>query len=183
MLEEVRCEAVGIRVRRLSANDAPELVRLLTQLGYPPDRDEIRLRLGAWTGDDRAAAFVACLEHRLVGCAAVYVMPFFERAGSRARLVALVVDEPYRGRGIGALLVGHAREFAVRHGAVEMELTSRRERKEAHCLYRRLGFEDQAVRALPVEARRASCKTSRRSAGRGRLRRDSETRHGRARRG
>jgi GNAT superfamily N-acetyltransferase len=136
-----------VDVRRLRPDDASSVSHLLRQLGYPANDAEVRRRIEAWTADDRGAAFGATIAHRLVGCAAVYVVPFFERPGSRARLVALVVDEAYRQRGLGSVLVKQVREFARLSAAVEIEVTSRRERTDAQRFYSGAGFADVTDRS------------------------------------
>jgi GNAT superfamily N-acetyltransferase len=135
-------ETSTVRVRRLRPEDAGSVTQLLEQLGYPAQECEVRERIEAWAGDDRGAAFAASVDDRLAGCAAIHVIPFFERPGARARLVALVVDSGYRQRGIGRVLVEHCRDFARQHEATEIEVTSRRTRTEAHRFYKSLGFAD-----------------------------------------
>src|SRR5437763_9424500 len=85
-------------VRHLLADDAASVAQLLGQLGYPAEEADVLDRIAAWAGDDRGAVFGASVAEALAGFVAVYVVPFFERAGARARLVALVVDDRYRRR-------------------------------------------------------------------------------------
>jgi GNAT superfamily N-acetyltransferase len=147
MLSAVSGDTNAVRVRPVNPDDASAVAGLLEQLGYPADESGVRDRIAAWADDDRGGAFAATIGDRLVGCAAIYVVPFFERPGSRARLVALVVDGEHRKRGIGRLLVGQAHEFARRRGAVEIEVTSRRERADADRFYTGLGFSDVTGRS------------------------------------
>lgn len=144
MLRAVSDGTSAVGLRPLHPDDAPAVAGLLGQLGYPADEGEVRERITAWADDDRGAAFAASIGSRIVGCAAIYAVPFFERPGSRARLVALVVDSEYRERGIGRILVAHAREFARERGAVEIEATSRRTRPDADPFYTRLGFDEMS---------------------------------------
>lgn len=130
----------AVRVRPMHPEDASTVADLLGKLGYPAEEGEVRDRIAAWADDDRGATFAATIGGRIVGCAAIYVVPFFERQGSRARLVALVVDDAYRNRGIGRVLVRQARDFACERGAVEIEVTSRRTRPDADPFYTRLGL-------------------------------------------
>jgi GNAT superfamily N-acetyltransferase len=142
MLLAVSGDASETQVRPLRPSDAGSVARLLNQLGYPAEEGEVRTRIEAWARDDRGIAVGVMIEDRLAGCAAVHVIPFFERPGARARLVALVVDAEYRRRGIASALVEQCRNFARRHGATEIEVTSRRTRPEAHRFYPGLGFSD-----------------------------------------
>jgi GNAT superfamily N-acetyltransferase len=142
MLLSVSGAASEAQVRALRPKDARSVARLLDQLGYPAEEDEVRKRIEAWARDDRGVAFGVILEGGLAGCAAIHVIPFFERPGARGRLVALVVDAEYRRRGIASVLVEHCRNFARRHGATEIEITSRRTRREADPFYTGIGFAD-----------------------------------------
>jgi GNAT superfamily N-acetyltransferase len=51
----------------------------------------------------------------------VHICPFFERDGSWARIVALVVSDRARGQGIGSRLVATAESFATTNGCLRME--------------------------------------------------------------
>jgi GNAT superfamily N-acetyltransferase len=147
MLLAVSGEASEAQVRPLRPSDAGSVARLLEQLGYPAEESEVRKRIQAWASDDRGVAFGVIVEDGLAGCAAIHVIPFFERSGARARLVALVVDAEYRRRGIASVLVEHCRTFARRHGATEIEVTSRRTRTEADPFYTGIGFTDVSDRS------------------------------------
>lgn len=133
-------EASVVRLRQLRPDDAGSVTQLLVQLGYPAEEAEVLKRIQAWARDGRGAAFGASVEEHLAGCAAIYVVPFFERPGARGRLVALVVDRGYRQRGVGRALVEHCHDFARRHGATEIEVTSSRTRTDADRFYTSLGF-------------------------------------------
>lgn len=67
----------------------------------------------------------------------------FLRAPSsfRARVEDVVVDEKFRGKGIGKKLMLHLIRAAKKAGVSTIDLTSGPSRKEANHLYRSLGFE------------------------------------------
>lgn len=70
---------------------------------------EFELREGRWVdGDQRATGPVlvaAEVAGVVAGIAALHAIPLLEHDGCRGRLVALVVDEAYRGHGVGRALV------------------------------------------------------------------------------
>jgi ribosomal protein S18 acetylase RimI-like enzyme len=66
---------------------------------------------------------------------------FSALTGPRAFIDDVVVDERYRGRGIGEALVRSALDHARRLKANTVDLTSRPAREAANRLYRRLGFQ------------------------------------------
>jgi GNAT superfamily N-acetyltransferase len=78
----------------------------------------------------------------LIGVAALGVLPMLEVTGRIGRVLALVVDERYRGRGVGQSLVTAAEEQARAAGCLKMEVTSSRYRTRTHKFYQQLGYED-----------------------------------------
>jgi ribosomal protein S18 acetylase RimI-like enzyme len=94
-----------VTVREASAQDAAAVADLLTQLGYPHSTGEAGSRLDAWAGGDRRLLLLAADGEAVVGFVAVAAVPYLERAGSWARIVALAVDAAHRRRGIGRELV------------------------------------------------------------------------------
>ncbi|WP_412102751.1 GNAT family N-acetyltransferase [Plantactinospora sp. KLBMP9567] len=108
-----------------------------------------------WSGDDGgpdpdlgrrsgSAAYVADAQGDLHGVIAVHICPFFERDGAWGRIVALVVSDRVRGRGVGSRVVAAAEYFAASHGCLRMEVTSGDRRPDAHKFYQRRGYADQA---------------------------------------
>lgn len=62
--------------------------------------------------------------------------------GIRARIEDVVVDEAYRGQGIGEALVRHAIRVAREFGADGIALTSNPKREGANRLYQKIGFKN-----------------------------------------
>ena len=88
------------------------------------------------------ALFVAELEGEVVGTLQVTLIPGLANRGrKRAKLESVHVDPARRSRGIGAVMVAFAVDFARRNGVGLVELTSNKSREAAHRFYRRLGFE------------------------------------------
>jgi GNAT superfamily N-acetyltransferase len=137
-----------MQIRFALPADAAAVNELLDQLGYPQDglaATEARIR--AWSDHPSCAAFVADEDGDLGGLVAVSVCPFFERAGSWGRIVALVVSDRERGRGVGAHLLTAAESYATSRGCDRMEVTSADRREGAHEFYRHRGYVDQAGRS------------------------------------
>ncbi|MBO2451067.1 GNAT family N-acetyltransferase [Actinomadura barringtoniae] len=115
---------------------------LLGQLGYPAEEREVAERIGEWR-DCALSCVLVAVDEGVAGVVALHAVPFFERAGRRGRVVCLVVDERVRGSGLGGRLLRAAEGDAERLGCVEVELTSARERVEAHGFYGRMGYRDR----------------------------------------
>ena len=131
----------GMEIRRAQSRDAAALNNLLQQLGYAQgDTATTAGRIEDWGKEDSSAAYVAEADGEVLGVIAVHTCPFFERAGSWGRIVALVVDEHARGKGVGADLVAAAEGFATSRGCVRMEVTSNDRRTDAHAFYQGRGY-------------------------------------------
>ncbi|MEV4312967.1 GNAT family N-acetyltransferase [Actinocrispum sp. NPDC049592] len=137
-----------MQIRLVHTADAAAVNELLHQLGYPQDdTTATATRIQDWTDDHASAAYVADADGDLLGLIAVHTSPFFERAGSWGRIVALVVSDQARGQGVGGRLVAAAESFAASRGCVRMEVTSSDRREDAHEFYRRRGYIDRAGRS------------------------------------
>lgn len=136
-----------LHLRRITRQDAPRLAVLLGQLGYPAEDSAVNERLDYWLDDPASVLIGADIGGELAGVVALHVSPLLEVTGKWARLVALVVDEEHRGKGIGRSLVEAAESRAEELGCLRMEVTSSRKRDDAHRLYRRQGYEDACERS------------------------------------
>jgi RimJ/RimL family protein N-acetyltransferase len=140
-------DATGWTVRDARAGDRRQVAPLLTQLGYPQDEAQAGERLAAWSTDPGSAVLVAERARVLGGLVAVTRVPYFERPGAFARIVALAVAEAHRQRGLGRALMGAAEAWAARNGCADMEVTSARSRDAAHRFYPALGYAEQGMRS------------------------------------
>ncbi len=132
-----------IEVRDARETDAPEIARLLGELGYPSTAAQVRERLGYWFADPYSRVLVAAATDGLAGSLSLHAIPYLEQSGRLARIESLVVDAGFRGAGVGRLLVSAGEDLARRWGCRRMEVTSSRRRQDAHAFYRRLGYADQ----------------------------------------
>ncbi len=136
-------DANTAEVRPAGPADAAAVTALLHELGYPSNTEaEVTQRLARWSGRDDLLVLVASAGRRVVGVAALAVVPFFERPGCCGRVVALVVDAEARGLGVGRRLLAATERAALGRGCVRMEINSSRRRTGAHAFYRSLGYAD-----------------------------------------
>ena len=66
---------------------------------------------------------------------------YLSPTGSKAWIEDVVVDNAYRGRGLGKRLVAHAIDYCKEQGLDTLMLTSNPKRIAANALYQSLGFE------------------------------------------
>ena len=138
---------MAITIRTAVPADSSPLASLLGQLGYPARPRDVEARVEYWLEDPNSALVVAEMADAIAGVAALHVFPLFEHTARRGRLVALVVDDAFRGQGIGRALMEAAEGRARSLGSHDMEITSARDRVAAHEFYAAMGYEDVCARA------------------------------------
>jgi GNAT superfamily N-acetyltransferase len=129
--------AATIRPARI--DDAADVARLATELGYPSSEIDIRTRIERLLQSDSYFLVVAELESAVVGWIAAERRLLLE-SGERAEIVGLIVTEQARRSGMGQALVQVAEEWARRQGLIRMAVRSSIARLESHPFYERLGY-------------------------------------------
>jgi GNAT superfamily N-acetyltransferase len=114
---------------------------LLGQLGYPSSEDVAAARLDVFAASAVDRLVVAEAGGEVVGFAVVHVSLSIEHDEPAAKLSAIVVDEEWRGRGVGRALVEELEKEARTRGCGILFLTTNERRTDAHAFYERLGFE------------------------------------------
>ncbi len=132
----------ALRLARQS--DAAALARLADQLGFPLDEEAARARLRETLGGPDHALIVAESGSRVVGLMELKRLRLFT-SRRQVEVVALVVAEEERGRGIGTRLLEEAERWAEDLRCGKIRLRSRTMRGRAHSLYRRSGYEEVAT--------------------------------------
>lgn len=128
-------------LRPPAAGDAGAVAALLGQLGYPADASAVAARLARIAAHAEYAAAVAEGEGAVAGIIVMQRGLTIEHDRPFARVLALVVDERMRGRGIGAALVRWGEGWARTQDAYALHLTTALHRADAHAFYARMGFE------------------------------------------
>ena len=127
-----------MRVRTISARDVERIRSLVKQLSPKaelPDAARIRKML---KGHD-VELWVVKDDERIVGMGTLATAPLLR--WSYATIEDVVVDEAYRGKGLGKAIMRKLLERAHAKGARHVDLTSRPDRVEANKLYQKLGSE------------------------------------------
>ena len=133
-------------IRLASVEDADAIASLLGELGYPTEADRVRARMARLlTGGDNArdAVFVATDSNvaEPVGVLALHRFAALHDDADVALIMALVISERARGRGVGRQLVDAAAHTAREWGCSRMLVTTHVRRADAHAFYERIGFE------------------------------------------
>ncbi len=91
--------------------------------------------------DNRTYEFVACLDNIVVGYYYLAETIDIIRNIKTFHVEYVCVQEDYRGKGIGKLMMEHAISYAKKNNAARLELTSGNKREVAHKLYLSMGYE------------------------------------------
>ncbi len=135
-----RMTDAAFELRAATPDDAERIAALLTDEGYPAGPSDIVERLERFQSG-ASVVRVAIAAGEVVGFAAVHVMPRFEHSDRIARVLALVVDEGVRERGVGHFLMADAEALARRAGCGFIEVTAGHHRPDARQLYEAVGYE------------------------------------------
>lgn len=146
----LRTSAGDVLLRRAVVEDVPTIVQLLTddELGAWRDgiaaAEELEPYLRAFElvdADDAHLLLVAESGDRAVATMQLSFIPGLARRGAlRAQIEAVRVHSDLRGSGLGRAMVAWAIDEAGRRGCALVQLTSDKQRHEAHRFYSGLGF-------------------------------------------
>lgn len=126
------------RLTEASAEALADINKLLPQIrSNPEDQHASFEELKSITDDQNAMMFVARDDDRIVGMATLYAVT---RIGRHGYVEDVVVDNAYRGQGLGKKLMHALIDYAREHGFKQVYLTTNPSRVAAHGLYQSLGF-------------------------------------------
>lgn len=123
----------------MSESDAPAVAILSQQLGYPLSEEQILQNIKAVLADKDHNAFVATHQNRVIGWIGLAHSVQIELPPC-CEINGLVVNEDYRGKGIGKLLIERAKQWCREKGDNTLRLRCNVKRTEAHLFYQHLGF-------------------------------------------
>lgn len=135
----------SLRIRDLRPRDIPQLCPLLHELGYPVEPDVLEKRFEEFSAKGETA-LVAERGETIIGLVTLHVTPVLHRPGSVGRITTLVVVKSLHGIGVGRSLMEHAERRLWAQGCVMVEVTSNKQRTDAHSFYEKLGYEQTSFR-------------------------------------
>jgi GNAT superfamily N-acetyltransferase len=137
---------MDIRIRKATEKDFEKVYPLFEQLWPTKELDKDALRTVFERGINSDNDELLCLDYSdgLIGFCAYAVVNNLWQAGYISYVYAMVVDEKFRGRGFGTILINEAINKSKKRGLKRMELDSAFHREKAHEFYLKLGFEKRA---------------------------------------
>jgi len=134
--------------RRATRNDLPRLLQLLADDVLGKNREGVgssdpvyAVAFDTIAGDGNQQLLVAETGGIVVAMLHLTFIPGLSRRGAwRANIESVRVDSAVRSRGIGSWLIEQAVTLAQERGCRLAQLTSDKQRTQAHAFYGRLGF-------------------------------------------
>jgi GNAT superfamily N-acetyltransferase len=131
--------------RPATPEDGPDLARLIALLGHEIDPDLVGDHLETLSSSG-IPQLAAAVDSQIVGLCGLHLMTAIHRDRPVGRITILVVDESWRGSGIGKALVAAAVDYFRVEGCELVEVTSNDRLVQAHAFYEKLGFEKTSKR-------------------------------------
>jgi ribosomal protein S18 acetylase RimI-like enzyme len=146
---------VDLAIRAPEAGDMEALADLMTELGYETRMSEMQMRMETIMADKRYATFVAVSQGKVCGMIGTLMCYTYEHNSPSARILALVVSNKMRGRGVGEALIAAAEKDLAQKNIRRVAVNTHVERTRAHEFYEKLGYTKNGfrfVKELPMPA-------------------------------
>ena len=125
-------------IRKAVSNDSERICELLKQLGYDVEYKELFESISSNSRNDEI--FVSVVSMNVVGIVSLVFLDYLPSIERICRITALVVDEKYRGSGVGSKLVQFAINQAMEKRCAKLEVTTSPWREAAKQFYVSNGF-------------------------------------------
>lgn len=127
-------------IRQASLSDAFYIQQLLGQLGYPDASLEmVSQKIQLHDGGDYHL-LVAEHESEVIAFISLHRFEFLHAQGKIGRITAFCVEERYRSKGVGKLLLAAAEKHLIEQGCTKLEVTSNLARERTHQFYLQNGY-------------------------------------------
>jgi len=133
-------------IRKATENDFEKVYPLLEQLWPNKELDRAALKIVFNRGVHSNTDELFCLDYsdEVIGFCAYAIVNNLWQAGYISFMYAMVIEEKYRGKGFGTMLIEESLKDSKAKGLKRMELDSVFHREKAHEFYLKLGFEKRA---------------------------------------
>ena len=136
----------NINISKAKTDDFPEIFVLLQQLWPDKKLDKERLKEAFDQGLENQFQeyLIAKYDGRTIGFVTLTIRSSLWQEGNLAHVDELIVDQEFRGEGVGTKLLNEITKLAKEKSCKKIELDSAFHRKESHSFYESLGFENRA---------------------------------------
>ncbi len=135
-----------IKIKKPKQEDFIDVYLLLKQL-WPEKKIKRKVLEKVFTEGLKSTAgeyLVAWFDDVIIGFISVHYRNSLWQEGMLAHIDEMVVDEDYRGKGVGTLLLDECLKTAVKKKCLRIEVDSALKRLDAHRFYKSKNFENRA---------------------------------------
>lgn len=154
-MEPQHLNQADFSIRRATLDDAPEVARLLRDLGWSeriaaetPEETAVQVerQLRRSQADDSHSVYVAeTVEAEIAGYVSVHWLPYLLHGAPEGFVSELFVKTSFRGHGIGSKLLATVEADANQRGCIRLGLINNRERESyQRQFYKKQGWEERA---------------------------------------
>jgi len=129
-----------IITREVTGEDAAIIAALSRQLGYTISVEQTLQNINALLQSEQHAVFVA-VDDNVIGWTGVSYS-ISPESPPLCEIHGLVIDEQYRNKGIGKLLIEKAKQWSRNRGVGKLRLRCNVKRTATHKFYEHLGFSE-----------------------------------------
>ncbi|GGB82722.1 GNAT family N-acetyltransferase [Dyadobacter sediminis] len=138
-----------LKIRVAAGEDEETIYQMICGLeNREMDRTAYNKVFRANLKSDNIHYFIAELNGNPVGIVSCHIQPLLHHAALVSEIQEMYIAPDYRSAKIGKALMEHVTAFAKSQGAIQMEVTSRSTRENAHRFYQREGFEKSHVKLV-----------------------------------
>lgn len=157
MAEQDYMHIESLEIRDSDESDVEHVLPLLEQLWPDAQLDDVALRAAfkQALSSELGRCLCATIRGKMVGFCTLNVRWSLWQQAPLGHVDELVVDQDYRGKGIGTRLLRRIEAVARQMGCHRIELDSAFHRQSAHAFYERLGYTKRAFvfsKVTPLEA-------------------------------
>jgi GNAT superfamily N-acetyltransferase len=129
-------------IRDAHEGDIEALTMLMNDLSYPTTVAEMQERFKPIAVHPDYRTILAVVDDEIVGMAGLHKGNFYEKNGMYLRILAFVVKQNIRNKGIGKILIKASEDWAMGQGlhAIIINSGNRDDRKVAHVFYHKMGY-------------------------------------------
>lgn len=142
--------SVNVQIRPANVADIAAMSRLLTQLfsieaDFKPDEGKQRRGLQLLLDSADGHCVVAEGQGAVIGMATLQVLISTAEGGRVGLVEDVIVDQKFRGRGVGTALLDHLQQWAKEHDLSRLQLAADRDNSAALEFYARNGWEQTSL--------------------------------------
>lgn len=130
-----------ITIRKIHEDDATAVSLLSQQLGYVLSPFETAHQIKEIAASSDNSAFVALDEEKIIGWIHAFKTVRLETK-TFIEIGGLVIDENYRGNGVGKVLVERIKAWCIEQNITSLHVRSNVKRLDAHTFYWKIGFSE-----------------------------------------